>query len=385
MSLSTSRVRNHTIMRKVISVLALATVLMSTMVMATRVSAATEDTSAVKATLMLSPDSGNFAVGETFSVQVLLDTKGVEVSQVDFKLKYEPDALEVQDSDRDRAGIQIKDGDLFEVLLSTTPVDTRGGTIEYSKIALSEGKYYKTSGEPGKVATIDFKALKAAPVTLRFETSDTPPVPTKVYRAIDEEQILGKVTNADFTVSGTVAVTAQQTPTATPTTSTNGRSSISMVIDKVNLKADGKDKANVRVSVKDASGNPAAQAKVIFGITGNAILDPLMATTDTSGQVSAMLTAGTQAGSISISAHLESDPTVSTTTQIVSSAATATPSPTVAPTTRPTATPITTPQPVTSPEDLDEVGPLSVIPAMLLSLLAAYLLTFRVSFARRRK
>ncbi len=383
MSLSSSRARGNNVMRKVISVLALATMLMSTMVMATRASAATEDTSATKATLMLSPDSGNFAVGETFSVQVLLDTKSVEVSQVDFELKYDPDALEVQDSDRDRAGIQIKDGDLFEVLLSTTPVDTRSGTIEYSKIALSEGKYYKTAGEPGKVATIDFKTLKAGPMTLRFQTSDTPPVPTKVYRAIDEEQILGEVTNAEFTVSGTATVTAQQTPSASPTPSVNGRSSISLVIDKVNLKADGKDKANVRISVKDKDGNPSAQAKVVFGVTGNAVLDPLTATTDATGQVSAMLTAGTQAGNISISAHLESDPTVSTTTQIVSSAATVTPTtaPTVAPTTRPT----TTPQPVTPPEDLQPVGPLSMLPIMFLSLMAAYFLTFRMSFARNRK
>lgn len=385
MSFSSSHVRNHNLMRKVVSVIALATVLMSTMLIATRVSAAT-DTGAMKATLMLSPDSGNFAVGETFSVQVLLDTKGVEVSQVDFKLKYDPDALEVQDNDRDRAGVQIKDGDLFEVLLSTTPVDTRSGTIEYSKIALSEGKYYKTSGEPGKVATIDFKALKAGPVTLRFETSDTPPIPTKVYRAIDEEQILGEVTNADFTINPSATVNAQQTPTASPSPNANGRSSISMVIDKVNLKSDGQDKANVRVSVKDKDGNPVAQAKVIFGITGNAILAPLTATTDTAGQVSTVLTAGTQAGSISVSAHLESDPTVSTTTQIISSAGTiSTATPTVAPITRPTSVPTTTPQPAPAPEDLEQVGPLSVIPAIALSLLAAYFLTFKVSFARKRK
>lgn len=384
MSLSSTRARNQHVMRKVVSIVALTTVIMSTMLMAARASAATmEDSSTTKANLMLSPDSGNFAVGETFSMDVLLDTNGVEVSQVDFKLKYNPDALEVQDSDRDRAGIQIKDGDLFEVLLSTTPVDTRAGTIEYSKIALSESKYYKTAGEPGKVATIDFKVLKEGSAAVSFETSETAPIPTKVYRAIDEEQILGEVTNADFTVSGQANVTAQQTPTATPTASTTARSSISMVIDKVNLKADGKDTATVRVSVKDKDGNPVSQAKIIFGVTGSAILNPLTATTDVTGQVSATLTAGTQAGNVSVSAHLESDPTVSTTTQIIASAAQASPTPTT--TARPTATATATPQPVTPPTDLDEVGPMSTVPAIAVSLLAAYFLTFRTSFARRRK
>lgn len=344
--------------------------------------AATSATSG-QATLMLSPDTGSFAVGDKVTMQVLLDTKGLEVSQVDFKLQYDPSYLEVQDSDLTKAGLQIKDGDLFEVLLSSSPVNATTGMIQYSKLALSESKYYKTSGTPGKVATIDFKALKAGSTELTFQTTDG--VSTKVYRATDDSQVLGEVTNADITITGgasaaattsaTPAVTTSPTATATPSAAaTANKLTLALALNKNSLQADGNDKATLQATVKDQNGQPAANTKVIFGLTGNAVLGALSATTNASGVASTSITAGTQAGSVTVSANLESDPTVSGSVQMTLAARpAASPSATARPSPAPTAS--GAPEVIAAPDQLNQVGPestmaMTLVVSMLLAALA---------------
>lgn len=340
--------------------------------------AATSATSG-QATLMLSPDTGTFAVGEKVTMQVLLDTKGLEVSQVDFKLQYDPSYLEVQDSDLTKAGLQIKDGDLFEVLLSSSPVNTTTGMIQYSKLALSESKYYKTTGTPGKVATIDFKALKAGSTELTFQTTDG--VSTKVYRATDDSQVLGEVTNADITISGSASATSSATPTAsvsptataTPSAAaTASKLNLALSLNKNTLQADGNDKATLQATVKDQNGQPSANTKVVFGLTGNAVLGALSATTNASGVASTSITAGTQAGNVTVSANLESDPTVSGLVQMTLAARpAASPSPSAS--ARPSPAPVASgaPEVIAAPDHLNQVGPEST---MAMSLLVSMLL-----------
>ena len=365
------------------------------------------NTDTAKAMLIVSPDSKTLAVGETMSLQVLLDTKGISVSQVDFKLKYDPTLLEVQDSDQQKAGIQIKDGDLFEVILSTTPVDKNTGTIQYSKIALSENKYYTTSGQPGKLATIDFKALKAGSATVRFDTTTSNGLQTtKVYRSSDESQVLGQVTNGDYQITSTAAsvspspsamTTASASPTpsstVTSTPSATARASLSMTLDHTSLQANGKDKAQIKVSAKDKDGQPLTNAKLNFSVTGSALVDPASVTTNAQGQAMATLTAGTQAGAITINARLESDATVTASSQINSISAPV-PTPSVTSTTTPkpsaspssTATPRPTPQPSTpvqAPDSLQPVGPVSLLGSLLVSLAAAYVLLNRKQLMKK--
>ncbi|MBI4835741.1 MAG: Ig-like domain-containing protein [Candidatus Abawacabacteria bacterium] len=352
-----------------------------------------------KAKLILSPESGSYAVGAIIPIQVLLDTQGLSVSQVDFRLKYDPTLLEVQDGDLERAGTQIKDGDLFEVLLSTSPVDARAGTIQYSKIALSEEKYYKTSGQPGKLVLINFKALKVGTPTVRFETTGTAGIQlTKIYRSSDDAQVLGEVTNGEYiiraaTASASPTATATVQPTSSPTATTTptplpsptqapsaapvAKPVISMTIDKTMLKADGKDKAQVKVSLKDKQGLAVANTKLQLSLIGNATITPVSLSTDAQGQAVATLTAGTQAGSISIIARLESDASVSTTSQVTtilasasSPSATATPTPT----TRSTATP----KPIPAPNTLNQVGPAASLSlAVALALISSLYLGLR--------
>jgi len=370
-----------------------ATGLTALMALAPAVAAQSADAQAV---LMVSPADSTFSVGDSIPIDVLLDTKGASVSQVDFRLKYDPAFLEVQDSDTTRAGLQIKDGDLFEVLLSTAPVDTQNGVIQYSKIALSDNKYYTTSGQPGKVATINFKALKEGETTLKFDTTKVGATEsTKVYRSTDEMQVLGEVTNGDYQIQASRAVatsstsaspTATSTATASPTTapSANARPSMLMTLDHTSIQANGRDRAQVRVILKDRDGEPLANAKVNFTVDGSALIDPTSVTTDARGQGVATLTAGTQPGPITVSAQLNSNPAVTANSQL-NSTASASPTPTVTATATPSTTvsrvPTPTPQPaaVPAPSELQEVGPGSIAFSLILSAVVA------VFFIRRPK
>lgn len=326
-----------------------------------------------QAMLMLSPDTGSFAVGDKVTMQVLLDTKGLEVSQVDFKLQYDPSYLEVQDSDLTKSGLQIKDGDLFEVLLSSSPVNATTGMIQYSKLALSESKYYKTTGTPGKLATIDFKALKAGTTKLTFQTADG--ISTKIYRATDDSQVLGEVTNADITIgagsgqsaAATTSPSATPTVSATPITTAVDKLSLALALNKNSLQADGTDKATLQATVKDKDGKAVANSKVVFGLTGNAVLGALSAMTNASGVASTTITAGTQAGNVSVSANLDADPIVSSAVQVTLVAKpVATSTATAKPATSPTATPSSAPQVIPAPDHLNQVGPADTLAMSLL-------------------
>ena len=65
------------------------------------------------ATLSLSPASGNYSVGNIFTVNILLNTQGQAIDGVDIRyLNYSPTYLEVQDENTSQAGVQIGAGAL---------------------------------------------------------------------------------------------------------------------------------------------------------------------------------------------------------------------------------------------------------------------------------
>lgn len=47
------------------------------------------------ATFLLSPQSGNFSIGDTFSVSILLDTKGQSINALEVALSFPPDMLQI--------------------------------------------------------------------------------------------------------------------------------------------------------------------------------------------------------------------------------------------------------------------------------------------------
>jgi len=147
------------------------------------------------ATLSLSPSSGSYTVGDTFEVQIVLDTQGTETDGVDIHyLNYDPSLLEVQDANTEQTGIQISPGTLY----SNTPinsVDTVNGRIDFSQTTAG-GSTYNGSGV---LATVTFKVLSGgtANVTFDFTLGET----TDTNVASSGEDVLTSVTNGSYTLS----------------------------------------------------------------------------------------------------------------------------------------------------------------------------------------
>src|SRR3989338_9480143 len=153
--------------------------------------------SALAATLFLSPASGSFTVGENFTVNVLLNTAGVNIEAVDiYSLRYNPTILQVQDGVTSTTGVQISPGTLLPTT-ALNSVNATAGTIQFSQLNL-EGGYYNGTGT---LASITFKALAAgtSAVTIDFSPGSTSDSNTSDTTSTDR---LTGVTNGTYTVSG---------------------------------------------------------------------------------------------------------------------------------------------------------------------------------------
>ena len=181
-------------------------------------------------TLVLTPSSGSHKTGETFNVDVVLDTKGADIDGVDlYSLRYDKALLQVVDANTTVSGVQIVPGSLFPVTAANT-VDNSAGTIVFSQLTTG-GSHYKGSGT---LATITFKVLTTGTATVKFDFTAGKTNDTNV--AGDGVDTLTAVTNGSYTLAkgdGTVpsptptpppaptpAPTPSPTPTAVPITST---------------------------------------------------------------------------------------------------------------------------------------------------------------------
>lgn len=165
------------------------------------------------ATLTLSPASRTVNVGDTFSVDVLLDTQGQNVDGVDLQaLNYNPYYLQVQDADGSTAGTQIQPGTLMPSTLANS-VDTTNGKIVFSQVS-NAGSTYSGSG---KLATVTFKALVAGNANVTFDYTQGATTDTNVASAGND--ILSAVTNGQYAISNIVPPSgsgSQTPPSQTP-------------------------------------------------------------------------------------------------------------------------------------------------------------------------
>lgn len=144
------------------------------------------------ATLSLSPVSGNYNVGESFNVSIILDTKGHDVSGVDIRyLNYDPSLIQVQDADSQKSGVQITPGSLFPITIANLVKESEG-KIEFSQLT-SGSTTYKGFGV---LATISFKVLSAGTSSLVFDFRLGNTLDTNV--ALNGQDILSSVVNGSY-------------------------------------------------------------------------------------------------------------------------------------------------------------------------------------------
>ena len=147
--------------------------------------------------LSLSPASGSYAVGQTITVSVLLDTEGAAVDGVDIKdLHYDPAILSVQDENAGVAGVEIAPGALMPQTLANS-VDTSAGTVSFSQVA-NGGTTYASAG-PQTLATIRFNVLAAGTSTLSFDALPGNTADTNVSSGGSD--ILSSASGASFTLT----------------------------------------------------------------------------------------------------------------------------------------------------------------------------------------
>jgi peptidoglycan hydrolase-like protein with peptidoglycan-binding domain len=164
------------------------------------------------ATLSLSPFSQSVNVGDTFSINVNLDTQNVSIDGVDLRyINYNPALLQVQDSNTSASGVQIVPGTLMPATLANI-VDASLGRITFSQVAAGGNKYKGI----GVLATINFKALSAGTDSVTFNYASANTKDSNVAAAgVD---VLTAVTNGSYTINAT----SNTTNTTTTTTSSSG-------------------------------------------------------------------------------------------------------------------------------------------------------------------
>jgi len=119
------------------------------------------------AVLTLDPKEKSVKVGDSFTVDIMLDTDNKPVDGVDvYALHYDPTILNVVDSVASRPGIQIIPGTIMDVN-AINSVDQATGTIKFSQ-ASNVGSEFNGKGV---LASIHFKAVGKGNTYLKFDFS----------------------------------------------------------------------------------------------------------------------------------------------------------------------------------------------------------------------
>lgn len=155
-------------------------------------------------TLSVSPSSQSLKVGDTFTVNINLDTQGKMIDGVDIRyLNYNPNIIQIQDSGIE-AGVQIAPGNLMPLTL-VNKVDESLGRVTFSQVVAGGSKYTGS----GVLATITFKAVAPGNTDLTFDYSPNSTTDSNI--ASGGLDVLSLVVNGNYSVnsltssSGTVS------------------------------------------------------------------------------------------------------------------------------------------------------------------------------------
>jgi hypothetical protein len=146
------------------------------------------------AILLLEPSTGEFKVGSTFEVNVVLDTKGNSVTGADAILRFDPARLEIVDSQSETPGLQVAEGLIFDFYLGNT-ANSQTGRITISGITNAK----KTFTGRGVLAKPTFKTRVAGKTKLFFEYQPAVTSDSNVA-SVFAKDILDKTVGGDYII-----------------------------------------------------------------------------------------------------------------------------------------------------------------------------------------
>ena len=144
------------------------------------------------ATLSVSPQNGQYNIGEIFNINIILDTQGANTYGVGIRyLNYDPSLLEVQDVNPS-PGIQILPGSLYS-RTQVNSVNSTQGKIEFVQLT-SDGEVYNGQGV---LATVTFKVISPGEASVYFDFSPSSTVDSNVADG-EGNDILTNVINGQY-------------------------------------------------------------------------------------------------------------------------------------------------------------------------------------------
>jgi len=159
------------------------------------------------ATISLSPASGSYAPGKTFTVSVMLDSGGgVGVNAADGKITFDPSIVTVQSVS--------KGNSVFNLWVKDPSYSNTDGTINFSG-----GSNNAYTGNAGDVFDITFKGQKAGSAAVKFSSADA--------LAADGQgtNVLASTADGTYALSGSAAAAPAPSTSASSQASDGGGSS----------------------------------------------------------------------------------------------------------------------------------------------------------------
>ena len=143
-------------------------------------------------TFSVTPATGSYTVGDTFTTDLVLTAGTEKVYAIDVVLTYDPTLLEVVDADETTTGVQVHTTAEFE---SYPLNETTDGTVK-----LGAGSLASEFTGTGSVATVTFQVLKEGTATVSYAFEKGSTVDTDAFGTSSDADLLTAVSGATYTL-----------------------------------------------------------------------------------------------------------------------------------------------------------------------------------------
>lgn len=176
--------------------------------------------SAQAATFALSPPSGSFTQGCEVSVDILIDTQGIDSNAADAVLFYDPNDVEFIDQDASMPSVQVGKGNVYQIYAGNVVDDAQG------RILLTGFNVLGGFNGSGIYGSMVFKS-KPGVTSTQFTFDFTPGGSTDSNIAdMASSDVLSGVTNANYTFTPGSCVPDTQAPQIVDFTPANGSADV---------------------------------------------------------------------------------------------------------------------------------------------------------------